>query len=152
MSPIGRHRSRSRGQSLVEFALIVPILLTLLGETLDFARVYEVRVKLEAATRDAAEYAATDMTATSAALVLTRARKVVCAAFGEPATCTSPSVTVVTYTSSTIAPGATTQYPLATVKLTSTIVFHTLLPYPFVTVDGATTLSATNQYAVLRGR
>jgi Flp pilus assembly protein TadG len=152
MSLNARRKSRSRGQSLVEFALVVPILLTLLGATLDFARLYQERVKLESATRDAAEYAASDLTVTSQALALTRAKAVVCTQFGLPTTCTSPAVTVVSYTSSTTAPGATTQFPLVRVKLSSTFTFSTLFPYPFLTNGGTTTLHADDEYAILRGR
>ena len=152
MSPDTRPRSRSRGQSLAEFALVVPILFTLLGATLDFGRVYETRVKLEAATRDAAEYVATDVTVTSQALALTRAKSVVCAQFGQAATCTSPGVTIVSYSSSTTAPGATAQNPLVKVKVASSFTFQTFLPYPFLTTDGSTPLSSSAEYAILRGR
>jgi len=34
-------RSRSRGQSLTEFALLLPLMIGFLGMTLDFARVYQ---------------------------------------------------------------------------------------------------------------
>ena len=49
---------RSRGQSLVEFALIVPILLTLFVAIADFGRIFQAGIAIEAATRDAAEAAA----------------------------------------------------------------------------------------------
>src|SRR5436190_2708967 len=48
-------KKRRRGQSLVEFALILPILLTLTGAAIDVARVYGGWVALEGASRDAAE-------------------------------------------------------------------------------------------------
>jgi Flp pilus assembly protein TadG len=152
MSVAARTRSRSRGQSLVEFALVLPILFTLFGATIDFARVYETNVKLESATRDAAEYAATDLTATTTALVLARAKSVICNQFGQAATCTSPSVTIVTFSSSTTAPGATTQFPLVRVKVAASFTFQTVLPYPLLTSDGSTPLGTTAEFAVLRGR
>lgn len=152
MSVAARTRSRSRGQSLVEFALVLPILFTLFGATIDFARVYEAKVKLESATRDAAEYAATDVTATTQALALTRAKSVICTQFGQPATCTSPSVTIVSFSSSTTAPGATTQFPLVKVNVAASFTFQTILPYPLLTTDGSTPLSAAAEYAILRGR
>lgn len=58
---IGRptnRRRRSRGQSLAEFALVVPILIVLFIGIADFGRVFVAGVALEAATRDAAEAAA----------------------------------------------------------------------------------------------
>jgi TadE-like protein len=48
----------SAGQSLVEFALVIPILLVLFIAIADFGRVFVAGVALEAATRDAAEAAA----------------------------------------------------------------------------------------------
>jgi hypothetical protein len=48
----------SAGQSLVEFAFVVPVLLVLFIAIADFGRVFVAGVALEAATRDAAEAAA----------------------------------------------------------------------------------------------
>jgi Flp pilus assembly protein TadG len=47
--------SSRRGQSLVEFALVLPMLLVLLLGIADFGRVFNAGITLEAATRDAAE-------------------------------------------------------------------------------------------------
>jgi Flp pilus assembly protein TadG len=52
-------RSRD-GQSLVEFALILPVLLALTGMAIDTSRVYFQWLDLESATRDAAQYVASD--------------------------------------------------------------------------------------------
>jgi Flp pilus assembly protein TadG len=54
-----RHR-RSIGQSLTEFALVLPLLLGLTGMAIDASRVYFQWVDLESATRDAAQYIASD--------------------------------------------------------------------------------------------
>ena len=51
-------RHRSRGQSLVEFALILPFLMLILLITIDFGRVYLGWVTLNNAARIAANYAA----------------------------------------------------------------------------------------------
>lgn len=51
---IGRHR----GQSLVEFALVLPVLLVLLLGIADFGRVFAAGIILEAAARNGAEAAA----------------------------------------------------------------------------------------------
>lgn len=51
-----RHdRNRSSGQSLVEFALIVPILFMVFIAIADFGRIFAASIAIEAATRDAAE-------------------------------------------------------------------------------------------------
>ena len=56
-------RERSRGQSLVEFALVVPILLFLTVIALDFGRVYLGWINLQSMTRIAANLAANNPTA-----------------------------------------------------------------------------------------
>jgi len=47
-----------RGQALVEFALVLPLLLMLLLGVADFGRVFSTSITLEAAARDAAEVGA----------------------------------------------------------------------------------------------
>jgi Flp pilus assembly protein TadG len=49
-------RRSSKGQSLTEFALILPILLVLLLGIADFARLYNTMITVEAAAREAADY------------------------------------------------------------------------------------------------
>ena len=51
-------RTGHRGQSIVEFALVFPILFLLLVAIVDFTRVFAAGIVLEAAARDAAEIAA----------------------------------------------------------------------------------------------
>jgi PKD repeat protein len=58
-----RQRPRSRGQSLVEFALVVPLLLFLTVIALDFGRIYLGWVNLQSMTRIAANLAANNPTA-----------------------------------------------------------------------------------------
>ncbi|HET7027389.1 MAG TPA: TadE/TadG family type IV pilus assembly protein [Candidatus Limnocylindrales bacterium] len=48
----------ARGQSMVEFALVIPILVILFVGIADFGRIFNAGVIVEAATRDAAEHAA----------------------------------------------------------------------------------------------
>ena len=85
-----RSAARPRGQALAEFALIFPVFLLLFGVAIDLSRVYDTWLKLEAATRDAAEYAATN--STTQAQAETNARSLVCAEFGQGPTCTDPVV------------------------------------------------------------
>jgi PKD repeat protein len=59
-----RHRRpRSRGQSLVEFAIVLPILLVLTMTALDFGRVYLGWINLQNMSRIGANYAANNPTA-----------------------------------------------------------------------------------------
>ena len=53
-------RKRSRGQSVVEFALILPVLVLLLLVTLDFGRLFMSYITLTNTTRVAANYGATN--------------------------------------------------------------------------------------------
>lgn len=58
MSPVTnrkRSRHRSFGQSLVEFALVTPVLVALVVLVADFGRIFAVNLALEAAARNAAE-------------------------------------------------------------------------------------------------
>ncbi len=152
-------RSRSRGQSLVEFALILPVLLTLLGAAIDVARVYPAWNALEAATRDAAEYAATYDTTSSAATA--DAQRIVCTetlgvagyqSQASPPGCSSPSVTVTSFSLSTTAPGASTKYPVASVTVVASLPFRTSFPYPLFTQNGTWTLRSTQSYSIIQGR
>ena len=57
---IGRNPSRrrgglARGQSMVEFILVVPIVLVLFVAVADFGRIFATVIAIESATRDAAE-------------------------------------------------------------------------------------------------
>jgi Flp pilus assembly protein TadG len=124
-------------------------MIAIFGAGVDFARIYNNWVNLEAATRDAAEYAATKSTTSTAAL--TEAKRVVCTAFNKAATCTSPTVTI-TFSSSTTATGASAKNPLATVAVTSSMPFRTLYPYPFFTNGGVYTLTTTRSYAILQNK
>ena len=53
-------RANARGQSLVEFALVLPLLLILFVTIADFGRIFAALIIVESATRDAAETVAND--------------------------------------------------------------------------------------------
>jgi Flp pilus assembly protein TadG len=153
-------RTYRRGQSLVEFALILPILLTLTGAAIDVSRVYAGWVTLEAATRDAAEQVATDTTVTSQSAAASSAKTIVCSQLastagfvappGNPTNCSAPTVAV-TWASTTAAPG-TTRNPMVTVTVTTSLPFRTLFAYPLFTQNGAWTLGSNHMYSILQGR
>jgi Flp pilus assembly protein TadG len=158
--PTSRSASRRTrlGQSLVEFALILPILLTMFGAAVDVARVYGAWVTLEAATRDAAEQVATDTTITTSTAATTRAKTIVCSEMTGVAgyvaggsSCTTPGVTV-TWSKSTTAAGATTKNPIVTTSVTATFPFRTLFGYPLFTQGGAWNLGSTQSYSISQGR
>ncbi len=90
LGEIGSHSAAPRGQSLVEFALVLPMLLVLLLGVADLGRVFAAGITLEALSRNAAEAAAqeylqlrrgtsgSEPDAGAYSLVLDRAQKVGC--------------------------------------------------------------------------
>lgn len=57
MAVFKSHTRRGSGQSVVEFALVIPMLMIILVGIADFGRVFNAGVVLEAAARNAAEHA-----------------------------------------------------------------------------------------------
>lgn len=55
----GRKLSSSRGQTLLEFALVVPVFLMLVFAVIDFGHLFYVQMSLENAVREAGRYATT---------------------------------------------------------------------------------------------
>jgi Flp pilus assembly protein TadG len=152
-----RARRSSRGQSLVEMALILPFLVAFAGGATDFARAYQASLTIESSVRNAAEYVATN--SISAAAAATDARRVVClestvvpgftpgTGLNPNENCTAPAVTVSGYSVTTLSSGDN----MGSVHVHATLPFNTLFPYPFLPHDGWT-LTADATYSVLRGR
>ena len=153
-------RTSTRGQSLVELALLLPILLMMAGGATDLARAYQAQLTLESAVRNAAEYVAAP--SADQATATTDARRIVClesrpipgfAAGPAPAgveACTAPNVSVSSFAISTTAVGATTRNPIGSARVAGSIGFSTLVPWPFL--PSGLTLSADATYSVVRGR
>lgn len=54
------HRRRSSGQSITEFAIVVPVMILILLAVADFGRLYTSTVAVESAGREAADFGAFD--------------------------------------------------------------------------------------------
>lgn len=80
-------RRRPAGQALIEFALVVPLMLALVGITLDFARIYQSWMRLQAVTRDTAELLATDRTYVNNTTAQAAANTRICTAMTGTGTC-----------------------------------------------------------------
>jgi Flp pilus assembly protein TadG len=142
-------------------ALILPFLLAFAGGATDMARAYQAWLTIESATRNAAEFVATN--SADSATALTDARHVVCQESqhapgftkGSPPNaiinCTQPAVTVPSFAISTTQTGASTANPIATAHVRVTLQFTTLFPYPFLP-HGGWTLNSDSTYAVVRNR
>ncbi len=156
-----RPRKRQTGQALAEFTLLLPLMLMLFGAGIDLSRVFFTYVNLQAATRVAAEYVATDPTGSQAAPVIstqaiaqTNAKQMICRQVTGDPSCTNVTVTVTTFsicpTTCTPTNGGTVQTPAATVTVNATIQFRTVVPWWFMTNNGVFTLSASETYQILR--
>lgn len=159
---VPRECPRARGQSIAEFAVILPLLLALVGAVLDFARLFQAYNTLESATRNAAEYTATKSGSTT---YLADAATIICReTVGLPGYVTSVSATggctqprieaapSTSFTVSTTDPGASAAYPIVTIKLSTALAFRTLFPYPLLTRNGVWTLRSTQQFKTVQGR
>ena len=145
-APRGR---RSTGQSLAEFALILPVMLTLLGGAVDFARVYRGWIDLQAATRSAAEYVATTPNLSSPQ---TAATTMICAQVTGSASCTSVTVTASLSLDYSTGSGASQAHPIGRATVAASMPFQMLFSYPFLTKNGAWTISATESFSVVQNR
>lgn len=154
-------RRRPHGQSLVELALILPVMLTILGAAVDIARLYGASVALDGATRDAAEQVATlEGTSATFATAQARAQAVVCAQLvnapgyvgaADGSTCSQPSISL-TWSTPTTSGIGTSKYPLGSAVVTTTLPFQMLFPYPLFTQNGVWNLRSTQSYSVIQNR
>ncbi len=99
----GADHDGARGQSLVEFALVLPIVLLLLVGVADMARVYTTMITVESAAREAADfgsYGSNNWSADNRASTLAAIEERACVASrhltdydGTRTTCSNPTVT-----------------------------------------------------------
>lgn len=159
----------SRGQSLVEFAVVLPVLLAIVGVLIDAARLYQVWTSLESATRDAAQYLATSSTDPTApdytwpgedadakaAFILTTATGYDVQrsqSADELASCDAPQVTTTYWLDTATENGGTVSNPVGIATVTACIPFRTLFAYPFLTTDGAIAINTERTMSVIVGR
>jgi Flp pilus assembly protein TadG len=145
---------------VVEFAIILPVFLALVGATADVARVYSAWIGVNSATRDASEYVATnpdhDVTSANAGAIAAARLNSQLATLGPftdvaTITCATPQVQVV-YSSSASAPGASDDYPIGRATVNSCLPFRPLFNYPFITQNGAWTVRVGATYEVIQNR
>lgn len=155
---------KPRGQSVTEFALVLPVMLAFLGLTLDFARVFQAWITLESATRDAAEAAATQASTTSEALDV--AQRTICLQSDntpgftrstQPSPddlelCAAPQVSIVSFSVSTTQVGASWRYPLGTATVQARLDFAPLLAWPLITQNGTWTITTQATFSIIQGR
>ena len=168
-APRARRRWRQRGQSLVEFSIVLPLLLTMVGVIIDAARVYQAWTNLESATRDAAQYLATsDTDPTSpdyttegtnsdnkAVLILSESTGFTftpSATRGTLTNCSQAQLTTTFTADTTFASGGSTSNPVGTARVIACLPFRTLFAYPLLTQNGAWVIQADRTYKILVGR
>jgi len=168
-APRARNRSSHRGQSLVEFSIVLPLLLTMVGVIIDAARVYQAWTNLESATRDAAQYLATsDTDPTSpdyttqgtnsdnkAIFIVSEATGFTFTPSGTRGTltdCTGPQLTTTYTADTTFASGGSASNPVGTARVVTCLPFRTLFAYPLLTNNGVWVIQSDRNYKILVGR
>jgi Flp pilus assembly protein TadG len=145
---------------LVEFALVLPVMLALLGMGVDWARLFFAWIDLESATRDAAQYVASDpsllnngsgyydpndttnycATYPCSSAPTTDAKSVLDAATGKTFTksssqvdCSTPKVWATLASPDTsLANGGNSQFPVAKAQVTACFPFKMFVSYPWL--------------------
>jgi Flp pilus assembly protein TadG len=144
-----RARRRPLGQYVVEFAIVAPILILMIGAIADLGRIYTSAVAIESAAREAADYGsfhainwATTPTDNRSVTVANMERRACTAAWGshldgytEPAgttnheTCTNPSFSFTLEPDDATCADSTTEPPCL-VHVRMTYDFHLFLGIP----------------------
>jgi Flp pilus assembly protein TadG len=77
-------KGRSRGQALVELALVTPVLMVLLLGAVDLGRLFYAKITVTNAAREGAMMAAKEPTSWSAGAACSSSNRIMCAALREP--------------------------------------------------------------------
>ena len=129
-----------RGQSLVEFALVVPLLLLFFVAVADFARLYTTMTTIESAAREAADYGSFQSAYwTDEPGVRTQMTHRACLASSTlpdyagttdamAATCSNPSIAIALDPPDSVSCSVSTREPPCRVTATLTYDFHLILP------------------------
>jgi Flp pilus assembly protein TadG len=159
-----RSRSKSRGQSLVEFAILAPVFLAVMAICIDFARVYQGWINLESATRDAAQYLATSSNDPlddnwsgtdadkKARYLLETSTGATFEISSSQASCSTAKVSTTFSTSTSSADGGSNAYPVGTAKVSACLPFRPLFAYPVLTNGGDWIVRSERTYRVMVGR
>lgn len=163
------HSLDPRGQSLVEFSVVLPVLLAIVGIVIDASRLYSAWTNLESATRDAAQYLAKssvdplseDYTTegldsdTKAIYLLNGATGVSFTRSETQGTltdCDQPQLTTTFATDPALSGGGSSAYPASTATVRVCMRFQTMFPYPFLGDGGSFTLSSEREMTLIVGR
>lgn len=162
-------RRDARGQSLVEFSVVLPILLAIVGIVIDASRLYQAWTNIESATRDAAQYLArssvdplsndyTQEGFDSDAKAIYLLNEATGMSFsrsevqGTLTDCDEPQLTTTYTTDTSLSAGGSSAYPLGTATVHVCMPFRTLFQYPFISDGGTWTLGSERQFTMIVGR
>jgi hypothetical protein len=130
----------ARGQSLVEFALVVPLMVLFFVAVADFARLYTTMTTIESAAREAADYGSfdssywTDPTSTQAqmthraCMASSNLPDYAGSVSGGIATCSNPAVSLELLPADPVSCADNMREPPCRVRATLTYDFHLILP------------------------
>ena len=147
-------RPRSAGQAVVEFALLLPGLLAVVGMSLDVARVFGSWMELQSVTRDTAEWLASDSAIRTLAEAQTGATLRVCVSLTGTTTCSSDVALIAPTLSADFAAG-TAIPPVYRVTVTVRRDVRSIFLWPIIraaTGSDAWRLVSSVTYEVWRGR
>lgn len=135
-SPVGRpSRARSRGQALVEFALILPIMLFLLVIAIDFGRLFYLNIGINNGAREGAAYGAKVPSDTTG--ITTRVRQELGLSAADASVSVTKACNPDCYTSPTVTPAHT-------IRVTASTSFSFLTPFVNGVFGGSLAMSSAS--------
>jgi Flp pilus assembly protein TadG len=134
---------KHKGQAMAEFALLLPMLLTLVLGGADFARAFSAYVEVGNMAREAAHYASQTLTTADVTNPLNK-QKIIQTALDEAGWSSGPDVSVTPTQNTETYDGLTFHY----VKVTVNYKFHPLFPVP--PIPSSITMHRTVRMRVLQ--